>query len=305
MPIQIKDGLPAIEQLEKENIFVMTLDRAIHQDIRPLEIVILNLMPEKPKTELHLLRSLSNSPIQLNIDLFHPNTHECTTTSKDHLESFYKTFDEIKKRKYDGLIITGAPVEKLVFEEVDYWNELKEIMDWSKHNVCSTMYICWAAQAGLYYNYGIKKHNLDSKSFGVFEHKINNKNCPLVRGFDDTFWAPHSRHTTIYREEILTIPELELVSESKDAGVYIVASKDGKHIFVTGHSEYDARTLQDEYERDKKKGLSIAIPKNYYPNDDPKKTPAVRWRSHSNLLFSNWINYYVYQQTPYNLENIR
>jgi homoserine O-succinyltransferase/O-acetyltransferase len=304
MPIKIQDGLPAIEQLEKENIFVMTENRASHQDIRPLEIAIINLMPEKPKTETHLLRSLSNSPLQLNISLFHPMNHECRTTSKEHMETFYKTFDEAKKKKYDGLIITGAPVEKMNFEEVDYWDELKDIMDWSKHNVYSVLHICWAAQAGLYHNYGIRKHPLETKTFGVFEHQVNNKDCPLVRGFDDTFWAPHSRHTTVYREDILKVPSLDLISESEEAGVYMVSSRDGKQVFVTGHSEYDSDTLKNEYERDIRKGLKIDIPKNYFPNDDSSKTPKVNWRSHSNLLFSNWINYYVYQQTPYDIERI-
>jgi homoserine O-succinyltransferase/O-acetyltransferase len=303
MPINVQDGLPAIRQLEDEGIFVMTQDRASHQDIRPLEIAILNLMPEKPKTELHLLGRLSISPIQLNISLYHPSNHECRNTSKEHLETFYKTFDELEKKKYDGLIITGAPVERLDFEEVDYWDELKDIMDWARHNVYSVFHICWAAQAGLHNNYGIRKHPLETKTFGVFEHTINDHTNPLVRGFDDTFWAPHSRHTTVYREDILKVPDLELIAESDEAGVYLVASKDGRQVFVTGHGEYDSRTLLDEYERDVKKGMDVSIPKNYYLNDDTTRKPKVTWKAHSNLLFSNWIND-VYQKTPYDIREI-
>jgi homoserine O-succinyltransferase/O-acetyltransferase len=305
MPIKVKDGLPAIDELEQENIFVMSESRAIHQDIRPLNIAILNLMPEKTKTEKQLLRRLSNSPIQIELDLFHPETHKSKNSSKEHLDTFYKKFSEIKHNKYDGLIITGAPVEHLKFEEVDYWDELKKIMEWSKHNVTSTLHICWAAQAGLYYHYGINKHPIGNKQFGVFEHTINDKNCPLVRGFDDVFWAPHSRYTTVNKEDIINIKELELVSESKDAGVYVVISKDSKQIFVTGHSEYDLDTLKQEYDRDISKGMKLKIPQNYYPNDDITKTPLVRWNSHSNLLFTNWINYYVYQATPYKIEEIK
>jgi len=300
MPIKLNNSeLPAIKQLEKEKIFVMTENRAIHQDIRPLKLVILNLMPEKPKTELQLLRRLSNTPIQVEIDLIHPETHTCKTTSKYHLDEFYKKFSEIKSKKYDGLIITGAPVEKLDFEEVYYWEELKEIMEWSKHNVTSTLHICWASQAGLYYHYGIGKQKLDKKVFGVFKHKINDYRHEIVRGFDDVFWAPHSRHTEIDREEIKKEPNLSLVSESEEAGVYIVVSKDKKQIFVTGHSEYDPDTLKQEWERDMKKGIDIELPENY----DIEK-PKVKWRSHSNLLYNNWINYYVYQMTPYEIEDI-
>ena len=253
MPIKVKDGLPAIAQLDKENIFVMTETRAIHQDIRPLKIAILNLMPEKSKTELHLMRRLSNTPIQLEVDLIHSETHKCSNTPKEHLQAFYTTFSKIKSNKYDGLIITGAPVERLDFKEVDYWDELKTIMEWSKHHVSSTLHMCWAAQAGLYYHYGINKRPLKKKQFGVFRHKVNNLHCSLIRGFDDTFWAPHSRHTSIKKEDILKNPNLEIIAESEEAGVYIVASKDGKQIFVTGHSEYDPLTLKQEYDRDIKK----------------------------------------------------
>tara|TARA_Y100000310_G_C20629608_1_gene787897 strand:- start:850 stop:1767 length:918 start_codon:yes stop_codon:yes gene_type:complete len=305
MPIKVKDNLPAIKELEEENIFVMSESRATHQDIRPLKIAILNLMPEKAKTEQQLLRRLSNSPIQIELDLFHPETHRSKNTSKEHLESFYKKFKDIKHHKYDGLIITGAPVEKLEFEEVDYWDELKKIMEWSKHNVTSTLHICWAAQAGLYYHYDINKHPIDNKQFGIFEHTIEDKHCPLVRGFDDIFYAPHSRHTTIKKEDVKKINNLKLISESKEAGVYIVMSKDGKQIFITGHSEYDLNSLKQEYDRDKAKGLQIKHPENYYPEDNPDKTPKVVWSSHSNLLFNNWINYYVYQLTPYKLDEIK
>jgi homoserine O-succinyltransferase/O-acetyltransferase len=304
MPIKVRDNLPAIKELEKENIFVISESKAMHQDIRPLKIAILNLMPEKAKTERHLLRRLSNSPIQIELDLFHPETHKSKNTPKEHLDAFYKKFSDIKHNKYDGLIITGAPVEKLEFEEVDYWEELKEIMEWSKHNVTSTLHICWAAQAGLYYHYGVNKHPMENKRFGVFEHTIENKNCPLVRGFDDIFWAPHSRHTTIKKEDLKNVKDIEIISESEEAGVYIIISKDSKQIFITGHSEYNLNTLKQEYDRDKAKGLDVQIPKNYYPSNDPKKTPLVRWCSHSNLLFTNWINYYVYQATPYKLDEI-
>ncbi len=305
MPINVEDDLPAIKELQKENIFAIGKKVASHQDIRPLKIALLNLMPEKPKTELHILRRLSNTPIQIELDLFHPETHVSKNTSQVHLNSFYKKFSDIKNNKYDGLIITGAPLEHLKFEDVDFWNELKEIMDWSLHNVTSTLHICWAAQAGLYYHYGIQKHAIGSKQFGVFSHTINNKHCPLVRGFDDEFFAPHSRHTTILKESILPIPELEIISESDDAGIYIVASKTNNQIFVTGHSEYDVLTLKEEYDRDKAKGLAVSIPKNYFPNDDPTKLPHVKWCSHSNLLFTNWINYYIYQKTPFNINEIK
>ena len=305
MPIKVRDGLPAISQLQKENIFVMSETNAKNQDIRPLKILLLNLMPEKSKTELHILRRLSNSPIQVELDLIHPATHEGKNTAKEHLDTFYKTFGETKHNKYDWLIITGAPVEHLQFEEVDYWKELTEIMEWSTHNVTSTLHICWAAQAGLYYHYGVNKHAIEAKKFGVFSHTILNKNCPLVRGFDDEFMAPHSRHTTVFPEDIRDVKELEILSTSKDAGIYIVVSTDGKQIFVTGHSEYDVLTLKEEYERDKAKGLNIQVPKNYFPNDDPTKMPLTLWSSHSNLLFTNWINYYIYQKTPFKIDEIK
>jgi len=303
MPINVQDGLPAIKQLENEGIFVMPRNRAIHQEIRPLEISIVNLMPEKPTTEKQLLARLSNTPIQVNISLFRPKNHKCKTTPKNHLDTFYKTFDELLTQKYDGLIITGAPVEKLEFEDVDYWPELTKIMDWSKQNVFSVFHVCWAAQAGLYHHYGIGKHKLDAKCFGVYEHKVNDANNPLLRGFDDVFLAPHSRHTTIRRKEILPVKNLKILAESKKAGVYIIASKDLRQIFVTGHSEYDPLTLHYEYIRDIGKGLPISLPENYYPKNNPKKKPQVSWRAHSNALFTNWINI-VYQGTPFNREDI-
>jgi homoserine O-succinyltransferase/O-acetyltransferase len=303
MPIKVKDGLPAIEQLRGENIFVMTEDRAAHQDIRPLKIAILNLMPEKPKTELQLLRRLSNTPIQIEVSLLHTETHESRHTAREHLEEYYTTWSKVKSEKYDGLIITGAPVEHLEFEEVDYWNELKEIMEWSRHNVSSTLHICWAAQAGLYYHHGINKRQLPKKSFGVFRHTAK-KNYPLTRGFDDVFWVPHSRHTTVSGDEIRKVPSLSIVSESKESGVYIVASRDDRQFFVTGHSEYDPLTLAQEFERDRKKGFEIDVPENYFPENDPAKHPLVKWNSHSTLLFMNWVNYYVYQMTPYDIEEI-
>jgi len=299
MPLNVPDNLPAIQQLREENIFVMQETRAVHQDIRPLRILILNLMPVKITTETHLLRMLSNNPLQIEITLMHTMTHTSKNTPVEHLKAFYKTFHQVKEKKFDGFIITGAPVEHMEFEEVDYWKELTEIMDWSTGHVTSTLYICWAAQAGLYYFYGIPKYPLPEKMFGVFRHKVNNPRIPLVRGFDDEFLAPHSRHTEIHRSDIEKIHDLEIVSESDKAGVYIVVSKDGRKVFVTGHSEYDPYTLRDEYLRDKNKGLPIHVPENYFPDNDPSKEPLVYWRSHANLLFSNWLNYYVYQVTPY------
>lgn len=304
MPLNVPDKLPAVEILEQENIFVMTETRAIHQDIRPLHIVILNLMPLKIKTETHLLRVLSNTPLQVEIVLLHIKNHQSKNTPIEHLETFYQTFDEIKHKKYDGMIITGAPVEKLDFESVDYWNDLKTIFDWTNTHVTSTMFICWGAQAGLYHFYNIPKYDIERKMFGVFEHTINNSKEPIIRGFDEVFQAPHSRHTEIRPQDIEKIKDLEIISESEEAGVYLVVSKSRRQIFVTGHSEYDPSTLKDEYERDKSKGLPIEIPKHYFPNDDPTQQPHVRWKSHANLLFSNWLNYYVYQATPYNIEDI-
>lgn len=304
MPIKIPDTLPAAETLTDENIFVMTEDRAVHQDIRALKILILNLMPTKITTETQLLRLLGNTPIQVDIDLLHPATHQSKNTAEEHLIKFYNTFKEIKDEKYDGMIITGAPVEHLQFEEVDYWEELQEIMTWSLHHVYSTIHICWGAQAGLYHHYGIPKYPLSDKMFGVFPHIVNEKDNKLLRGFDDEFYAPHSRYTEIRKQDIQQVSELKLLSESDKAGVYIVANRDGRQIFVTGHSEYDDSTLKREYERDIKKGLQITPPVNYFPEDNPEKEPVVRWRGHANLLFSNWLNYYVYQETPYDLSEI-
>lgn len=304
MPIQIPNNLPAASILQQENIFVMSENRAITQDIRPLEIVVLNLMPTKIVTETQLSRLLGNTPLQVRLELMHTKTHIAKNTAQEHLLTFYKTFDELKDRKFDGMVITGAPVENLPFEEVDYWQELCEIMEWSKTHVHSTFHICWGAQAGLYYHYGIDKHPLKEKLFGVFEHTRDYPRAILLRGFDDRFWAPHSRHTTVLREEIEAVPELKILASSKDAGVYAVMSKRGRHIFVTGHSEYDSDTLEKEYLRDKNADLPIAVPKNYYPNDDDTQAPIVRWRGHANLLFSNWLNYFVYQTTPYDISSI-
>ena len=304
MPLNIPDRLPAVEILQEENIFVMRETTAIHQDIRPLRIVILNLMPVKTTTETHILRLLSNSPLQVEVTLLHTHDHVSMHTSIAHMKSFYKTFRQIHNLKFDGMIITGAPIEHLEFEEVDYWDELKEIMEWARHHVTSTMFICWGAQAGLYHYYHVPKYPLLKKMFGVFTHQINNPKVPLIRGFDEEFLAPHSRHTEVRRSDIEKIPDLEIVSESKEAGVYIVKSKGGRQIFITGHSEYDPNTLKEEYERDLKKGLSIEVPVNYFPGNDPSKPPMARWKSHANLLYYNWLNYYVYQITPYNINDI-
>lgn len=304
MPVIIPQDLPATETLLKENIFVMNKKRAEKQDIRPLKIGIVNLMPTKIVTETQILRLLSNFPIQLEVELICMKSHDSKNTSPEHLKSFYKSFDEIKNQKFDGMIITGAPVETFEFEEIDYWDELKEIMDFASKNVFSTIHICWGAQAGLYYHYGIPKYELPEKVFGVFAHTINKKKCNLLRGFDDIFYIPHSRHTEVRREDILKVSDLDILAESEKAGVYLVASKDGRHIFALGHAEYDPLTLKWEYDRDVNKGLDINIPSNYYPNDDPTKEPIVRWRGHAHLLFSNWLNYYVYQETPYNIEDI-
>ena len=304
MPIQIPNDLPAAETLQQENIFVMTQKRAITQDIRPLEIVLLNLMPTKIATETQLSRVLGNTPLQVRLELMHMRSHVSKNTSQEHLLNFYKSFDELKHRKFDGMVITGAPVEHMAFEDVDYWQELCQIMEWSKTNVHSTFHICWGAQAGLYYHYGIQKHWLPEKLFGVFPHKADYKRSILLRGFDDTFWVPHSRHTTIDRKDIEAIPDLKVIASSDEAGVYAVLTKKGRQIFVTGHAEYDAETLQNEYLRDKNLGLPISVPKNYYPNDDDTQAPMVQWRSHGNLLFSNWLNYFVYQTTPYDIMTI-
>lgn len=304
MPLNVPDNLPAIEVLREENIFVMTETRAVHQDIRPLKIVILNLMPVKITTEAHLLRMLSNSPLQVEISFLNIENHISKNTPAEHLEAFYQNFNKIKGQNFDGMIITGAPVELLNFEQVDYWEELKTIMSWAQHHVTSTFYICWAAQAGLYYHYGINKYETPKKVFGVFPHSVNNTKIPLVRGFDDEFLAPHSRHTDVRREDILKISDLEIVAESPEAGIYIVMSKDGKQIFVTGHSEYDSYTLKQEYDRDIAKGMKMDVPKNYFQDDDPARPPRALWKGHASLLFSNWLNYYVYQATPYHLEEI-
>jgi homoserine O-succinyltransferase/O-acetyltransferase len=304
MPIKIPDNLPAKEILFSENIFVMDEGRAVHQDIRPLQIGILNLMPTKIATETQLLRLLGNSPLQLEITLIRTSTYQSKNTPEEHLVNFYLTFDEIAARKFDGFIITGAPVEHLPFEEVDYWQELTRIIDWSKHNVYSTLFICWGAQAGLYHQYRVPKYPLPKKMFGVFPHTFNKRNVPLLRGYDDVFYAPHSRHTEIRRTDIENIPDLDILSESELAGIYMVMRKDGRQIFVTGHSEYDPLTLKGEYDRDVNLGKPIHIPLNYYPDDDPTRTPVVRWRGHSNLLFTNWLNYYVYQETPFNLNEL-
>lgn len=304
MPIKINNDLPAKRTLEQENIFIMAEDRAVKQDIRPLKLLILNLMPKKIETETQLLRLLGNSPLQLEIELLQVKSHVSKNTSKSHLQAFYKCFDEVKHNRYDGLIITGAPVEHLPFEEVDYYDELCEIMEWSKTNVYSTFHICWGAQAGLYYHYGIKKYPLEKKLFGVFEHKPLNKKHNLLRGFDDIFWVPQSRHTTVKANDIKRTPGLYILSASDEAGVYIVADKSCRQFFVTGHSEYNPDTLANEYFRDLKKGLEIEIPKNYFPDDDPAKKPIWKWKSHANLMFSNWLNYFVYQQTPFDLSEL-
>ena len=304
MPIQIPNDLPAASVLQQENIFVMTEERAVSQDIRPLEIVLLNLMPTKIVTETQLTRVLGNTPLQVHLELMHTSTHVSKNVAPEHLLTFYKSFSELKHRKFDGMVITGAPVENMPFEEVDYWPELCEIMEWSKTNVHSTFHICWGAQAGLYYHYGIPKYPLKEKMFGVFEHKADYKRSILLRGFDDTFWAPHSRHTTILREDIEAVAELKILASSEKAGIYALMNDQGRQIFVTGHSEYDADTLQREYLRDKNLGLPIRVPENYFPDDDDTKPPVVRWRSHANLLFSNWLNYFVYQTTPYDIMTI-
>ena len=304
MPIQIPNDLPAASTLQQENIFVMPQNRAMAQDIRPLEIVLLNLMPTKVATETQLARLLGNTPLQVHLELMHTASHKSRNISEEHLLTFYKTFDDLKHRKFDGMVITGAPVEHMPFEEVDYWPELCRIMEWSKTNVHSTFHICWGAQAGLYYHYGVNKHYMDKKLFGVYPHKADYKRSILLRGFDDTFWVPHSRHTTVLREDIEAVPGLKIIASSEQAGVYAVMSKGGRQIFVTGHSEYDPETLRTEYLRDKKLGLSIDIPENYFPDDDETKAPYVRWRGHANLLFSNWLNYFVYQTTPYDIMTI-
>ena len=299
MPIKIQGDHPAKEILEKENIFVMDENRAAHQDIRPIDIAILNLMPLKEDTELQLLRSLSNTPLQVDVTFLTVSSHESKNTSQSHLNKFYLTFEDIRYRTFDGLIITGAPVEQMPYEEVDYWDEVCKIMEWTKTNVTSTLHLCWGAQAGLYYHYGIPKHDLAQKKFGIYRHHVMNRKVPLVRGFDDYFYAPHSRHTEVLKEDIEKVTELTVLAESEEAGVFLVSDPEGKKIFVMGHPEYDRLTLDKEYKRDKEKGLAIEKPVNYYPDDDETKKPYLQWRSHGNILYANWLNYYVYQVTPY------
>ena len=302
MPIKIPNALPATETLLSENIFVMTETRALSQDIRPLKILLLNLMPTKVETETQLARLLGNTPLQVELELIHTSTHKSKNVSEEHLLAFYKTFDDVKHKHFDGMIITGAPVEKMNFEEVTYWDELCEIMEWTKTHVTSTFHICWGAQAGLYYHFGIEKYPLKEKMFGVFSHKVERRSSMLFRGADDVFMAPHSRHTEVKREDIEKVPELRILATSEDAGIYALATDSGKQIFITGHSEYDADTLKKEYFRDKNQGLEIKVPKNYFPEDDDTKEPVVSWRSHANLIYSNWLNYYVYQVTPYEIK---
>ncbi|MBS6445321.1 MAG: homoserine O-succinyltransferase [Ruminococcus sp.] len=305
MPIRISKDLPAYETLSSENIFVMSDIRANSQDIRPLKIIILNLMPKKIETETQFMRLLSNTPLQVDVELLHVKSHRAKHTSENHLSSFYRTFDEIKNSFYDGLIITGAPVEHLEFEQVDYWQELCKIMEWSKSNVFSTMHICWGACAGLYYHFGIPKYPLEKKMFGIFPHNIERVNSQLLKGFDEGFLAPHSRHTEVRREDILKNPNLEISASSDIAGVHIVANKNGRQYFIMGHSEYDRNTLAEEYFRDVQKGMDIQMPYNYFPNDDTSKQPVFKWRCHANLMYSNWLNYCVYQRTPFNLEDLK
>lgn len=299
MPICVQGDLPAKEILEKENIFTMDEHRAMHQDIRPISIAVLNLMPLKEDTELQLLRSLSNTPLQVDITFLTVTSHESKNTSMSHLNKFYLTFGDVKDQRFDGLIITGAPVELMEFEEVDYWKEVCTIMEWSKTHVTSTLYLCWGAQAGLYYHYGIQKHILDRKIFGIFPHHVKNRKVPLVRGFDDVFFAPHSRNTAVFTEDIERVKDLTILAKSEEVGVFLVIADEGRKIFVMGHPEYDRLTLDKEYKRDLGKGIDIALPKNYYPGDDCERRPELLWRSHGNALYSNWLNYYVYQQTPY------
>ncbi len=304
MPVRIPTSLPARIILERENIFVMGRERAEQQDIRPLRVAILNLMPTKIETETQLLRLLGNSALQVEITLLQTATYQPKNTSSDHLIAHYKTWEDVRKEKFDGLVITGAPIEHLPFEEVEYWDELRAIMDWAATNVFSTLYICWGAQAGLYHRYGIQKYPLSQKMFGVFEHHVMLRNQKLLRGFDDAFFAPHSRHTEVRVEDVEKVEDLKLLAVSEEAGLYLAASQDGRHVFVTGHSEYDPLTLKGEYDRDVSQGLPIEIPRNYFSEDDPSQPPLVRWRGHANLLFANWLNYHVYQVTPYDLKHI-
>ena len=305
MPLTLPDKLPAIDLLKQENIFVMDNTRATSQDIRPLHIAVLNLMPLKITTETDLVRLLSNSPLQIELSFMKVKSHTSKNTPVEHMQAFYTDFEEMRHHKYDGFIITGAPVEHLDFEEVGYWEEMTEIFEWARHNVTSTLYICWAAQAGLYHHYGIPKYPLDKKMFGVFKHRVSNPELPIFRGFDDEFFIPHSRHTEVRREDIERNPELDILADSQESGVYMVMARGGREIFLTGHSEYSPLTLDTEYKRDLAKGLPIEMPKHYYRDDDPSQSPVVTWRGHANLLFNNWLNYYVYQATPYRLEDIK
>ena len=304
MPIKIPDALPATAILESENIFVMTEYRALHQDIRPLKVLILNLMPTKIVTETQILRKLSNTPVQIQVELLQTISHDAQNVDRSHLESFYTSYDQIKDKNYDGLVITGAPVENLDFETVDYWEELCQIMEWSKTHVHSTLHICWGAQAGLYYHYGIPKYALPQKLFGVFDHRVLKPSSPLFRGFDDRFYAPHSRHTEVLEEDIRKVPGLEVLAVSEEAGVFAVKTEDSRQFFLLGHLEYDRNTLAQEYWRDVDRGLDIQVPRHYFPNDDPNQTPIVRWRSAGQLIYTNWLNYYVYQTTPYDLTRL-
>ncbi|MBE7047981.1 MAG: homoserine O-succinyltransferase [Ruminococcaceae bacterium] len=305
MPIKIPNRLPATKTLTEENIFVITETRALTQDIRPLKIAILNLMPTKIETETQLARLLGNTPLQVELTLLHTESYKSKNINEEHMLSFYKTFAEVKEETFDGMVITGAPVELMEFEEVNYWEELCQIFEWTKTHVTSTFHICWGAQAGLYYHYGIKKRSLPEKLFGVYDHRVEHKSSILFRGFDDVFLAPHSRHTTVLREDVEKVPQLKILASSDEAGLYVISTKRGRQIFVTGHSEYDAFTLQREYMRDVKAGLPISVPKHYFPNDDPSQMPQVTWRSHANLLYSNWLNYFVYQVTPYDIKKIK
>lgn len=305
MPVRVPVSLPAVEALRSENIFVIDEQRASSQDIRPLRIAILNLMPLKIMTETDLLRLISNTPLQIELDFIDTDSHVSKNTPREHIETFYKKFDDIKHNNYDGLIITGAPVEKVAFEDVDYWQELTEIFDWAKKHVTSTLYICWAALAGLYHHYGVPKYVLDRKISGVFKHRIDDELNPIFRGFDDVFYVPHSRYSEVRRENIEKVSELKIIAESDESGIYMVMARGGREFFITGHSEYSPGTLDFEYHRDLEKGINPAIPANYYLNDDPTQQPIVRWRSHANLLFSNWLNYFVYQETPYDIRDIK
>ena len=305
MPIKIPNSLPATSVLESENIFVITESRAVSQDIRPLHILLLNLMPTKITTETQLARVLGNTPLQVELELLQVTSHESKNVSQEHMLAFYKTFDQVKDEKFDGMVITGAPVEQLPFEEVDYWDELCRIMEWSKSHVHSTFHICWGAQAGLYYHYGVKKVPLEKKLFGVFPHRVERRSSILFRGFDDVFMVPHSRHTTILREDVEAVPQLKILASSRQAGIYAMATDQGRQVFITGHSEYDPDTLEKEYLRDRNAGLPIEVPQNYYPDDDDAQPPLMSWRAHANLLYSNWLNYFVYQNTPYDLSEIR